>query len=61
MRNKNSNIQGRSLKVIKVIFHSIRNCSKRKEFVPSGIKFFLLIEVPILKRDAIKENHNFIQ
>ena len=27
MRNENSNIQGRSLNVIKVIFHSIRNCS----------------------------------
>ena len=25
--NKNSNIQGRSLNVIKVIFHTIRNCS----------------------------------
>ena len=27
MGNKNSNIQGRSLIVIKVIFHTIRNCS----------------------------------
>ena len=27
VRNINSNIQGRSLKVLKVIFHSIRNCS----------------------------------
>ena len=27
MRNKNSNIQGRSLNVIKVIFHTIRKCS----------------------------------
>ena len=27
MRNKNSNIQGRSLNVIKVIFHTKRNCS----------------------------------
>ena len=26
VRNKNSNIQGRSLNVIKVIFHTIRNC-----------------------------------
>ena len=27
MRNKNSNIQGRSPNVEKVIFHAIRNCS----------------------------------
>ena len=27
VRNKNSNIQGRSLNVIKVIFHTISNCS----------------------------------
>ena len=27
MRNKNSNIQGGSLNVIKVIFHTIRYCS----------------------------------
>ena len=27
VRNKNSNIQGRSLNAIKMIFHSIRNCS----------------------------------
>ena len=27
MHNKKSNIQGRSLNVIKVIFHTIRNCS----------------------------------
>ena len=27
VRNKNSNIQGRSPNVAKVIFHTIRNCS----------------------------------
>ena len=27
VRNKNSNIQGRSPNVVKVIFHAIRNCS----------------------------------
>ena len=27
MRNKNSNIQGRSPNVVKMIFHTIRNCS----------------------------------
>ena len=27
VRNKNSNIQGRSLNVVKVIFNAIRNCS----------------------------------
>ena len=32
VRNKNGNIQGRSHNVVIVIFHTIRNCSKRKEF-----------------------------
>ena len=32
------NIQGRSHNVVKVIFHTIRNCSKRKEFAPRGSK-----------------------
>ena len=41
--------------MIKVIFHTIRNCSQRKELAPSGSKFFPLREVPILKRDAIEE------
>ena len=49
MRNKYSNIEGRSLNVIKVIFHTIRS------------EFFPLREVPILKRDAIEENHCLIQ
>ena len=60
MLNKNSNIQGRSPKVVKVIFHTIRNCSKRKEFAPSGSKFFSLREAPIMKNDAIEENHCLI-
>ena len=51
--NKNSNIQGRSPNVVKVIFYNIRNCS--------GSKFFLLREVLILKRDANEENHCLIQ
>ena len=59
--NKNSNIQGRSLYVVKVIFHSIRNCSWRKEIAPSGSYFFPLREVPILKRDANEENDCLIQ
>ena len=33
MRNKNSNIQGRLLIVIKVIFHTIRNCPYYKELL----------------------------
>ena len=35
--NKNSNIQGRSPNVVKVIFHTIRNCSgsKLKERISS--------------------------
>ena len=61
MHNKNSNIQGRSHNVVKVIFHMIRNCSERKEFSPSGRKFFPLREVPNLKRDTVEENHCLIQ
>ena len=61
MGNKNSNIQGRSLNVIKETYHTIRNCSQRKELAPSGSKFFPLREVPILKRDAVEENHCLIQ
>ena len=61
MRNKNSNIQGRSPNVVKVIFHAIRNCSYKKEFAPFVSKFFPLREVPIMKRDAIEENHCLIQ
>ena len=47
--------------MVKVIFHAIRNCSKRKEFDPSGIKFFPLREVPILKKDAIEEDHCLVK
>ena len=47
VHNKNSNIQGRPLNVIKVIFHTITNCSLRKEFAPSGSIFFPLREVSI--------------
>ena len=42
VRDKNSNIQGRSPNVVKLIFHTIRNCLKRKEIAPSGSKFFPL-------------------
>ena len=35
--------------VVKVIFHTLRNCSESKEFAPSGSKFFPLREVPIWK------------
>ena len=52
--NKNNNIQGRSSNVVNLIYHAIRNCSYRKEFAPSGDKFFPLREVPIMKRDAHK-------
>ena len=43
VRNKNSNIQGRSLNAIKVIFHIIINCSQRKgkNSVPLGANSFL--------------------
>ena len=57
VRNKNSAIHGRSLNVIKGIFHAMRNCS----FAPSGSKFFPLREVPFLKREAIEEDHCLIQ
>ena len=47
--------------MIRVIFYTKRNFSLRKEFAPSGRKFFPLREVPILKRDAIEEKHCLIQ
>ena len=47
--------------MVKVIFHAIGNCTLRKEFAPSGNKFFPLKEVPVMKRDAIEENHCLIQ
>ena len=53
VRNKKSYFQGRSPNVVKVIFHTIRNCS--------GSKFVPLREVPFSKRDAIEENHCLIQ
>ena len=40
--------------MVKVIFHTKRNFSKRKEFAPFGSKFFPFREVPIMKRDAIQ-------
>ena len=57
VRNNNSNIQGRSLNVIYVIFHTLRYFSLTKKLAPSGSKFLPLREVPILKRDTIDENH----
>ena len=47
--------------MVKVIFHATRNCSNRKEFAPIGSEFFPLIEVPILKMDAIEVNHCLVQ
>ena len=52
MYNKNSNIQGRSLDVIKVIFHTI------KEIIRS---LFFFKRSSHLKGDAIEENHCLIQ
>ena len=46
MLNKNSNIQGRSPNVVKVIYHTLRNCSGMKEFAPSGASFFLSEKFP---------------
>ena len=47
--------------MVTVIFHTIRTAYKRKNSLPLGAKFFPLREVPILKRDAIGENHHLIQ
>ena len=47
--------------MVKVIYQTIRNCSEKKEFAPSGSKFFPLREVPILKSEVIEENHCLIQ
>ena len=58
VRNKDSKIQGRSLNVIKVIFHTIKNAHNS---LPLGANSFPLREVPILKRDEIEGNHCLIQ
>ena len=47
--------------MVKVICYTIRECSERNEFAPPGSILFLLRDVPILKRDAIKENHCLIK
>ena len=52
MCDKNSNIQGRSPNVVKVIFHIIRNCSQRKGFATSDSKFFPL------KNFQFEKGHN---
>ena len=51
MRNKNIKIQGRSPNMV---YH--KDLLLKKEFAPSGSKFFPLREVPILKREANEEN-----
>ena len=61
MRYNNSNTQGSSPNVVKVIFHTLRNCSYRKDFAPSVSEFFPLREIPILIRDVIVENYYLIQ
>ena len=51
MRNKNSDIQGRSFNVLNCDFPYYRELLIfRKEFAPSGSKFYPLREVPILKK-----------
>ena len=54
---KSVHIQWKSPNMVILLFLTIRNFSQRKEFAPSGSKFFPLRKVPILKRDAINENH----
>ena len=44
VRNEYSNTQGSSPNVVKVIFHTLRNCSLRKEFASSRA---LVVLVPI--------------
>ena len=48
--------QRKSPNVVKVIFHTKRNCSERKEFAPSGSQFFPLREVPIMKETQLRES-----
>ena len=47
--------------MVKVIFHTIRNCSQRKAFASRGSKFFPLGGVAILKRDALEESNYLVQ
>ena len=64
VRNKNSNIQGRSLIVIKVIFHTMKELLIKEliRFLWEQILSFILIRRSfLLKRDAIEEEHRLIQ
>ena len=60
VRNKNSNVQGRSLTVIKVIFHTKEMLiNERIRYLWKQILSFK--RTAVLKRDAIEENHCLIQ
>ena len=55
VRNRNSNSEGSSRNIVKVIFYILRTALKEKKFAPSGSKFLPLREVPTLERDIIVE------
>ena len=63
MRNKNSNIQGRSANVVKVTFSYFKELliKERIRSLWEQILSFPLREVPALKRGATEENHCLIQ
>ena len=62
VRNKNNSIQVMSPNVVKVIFHTIRNCSKRKERSRSIWEQILSFKINShLKKNTIEEIHCLIQ
>ena len=61
MRNKDSNTKGSPPYVIKSDFPYLKELLLKERMAPSGIKFFPLREVPILKRDVIVDKHCMIQ
>ena len=59
VREKNSNTQGRSPNF--PLLKKKETAHKGTNSLPLGANSFLFREVPILKKDAIEENHSLIQ
>ena len=53
--NKNSTFQGRSPKVVKVIFHTIKTDLKGKNLLPLGENSFLEEKFPFRKGTQLKK------
>ena len=61
MNMKTANIQSKSHNVEMGFSLPLRTAHKGKNLLPEGEQYFPLREVPILKRDAIDNNHCSLQ